>query len=226
MENIISNVVTDIDSKKELKHFRISFVFFLFGLLMMIASLASVASIRGGVPREIQYLSYLSNIGIILFIVASMIVKKSNVNFLRSIYCLIAFFLLSLVSEMCSSSTNSLFHSMAEGFDISSSILLCLYFVEYLIGCKAMFTKYQFTKGTRIPLITIIVFTSIFALGRICSFIAGLDVVLRYFYVNRTFYYLGIGLNILSYVYIFIASIIAMIYINKQVRKVLKDERK
>lgn len=207
------------DSKKELKVFKKSFILFLVGQILLIISTLSRATVINGVPRWLSIFELFLYIAYIIYFFALFYIRNLNISFKRSFISLLALFVVFMFYEVSRTSESQFYVSSSRGLGWSIDIVKCIFYLYFFHGCSVLFDKYGFHAGKKKTIIFLSAFMLLFIAGETFNYLSSVSGILKNRFFNRFFLYGSWGLVFLTYVSVFVMTIIIAHYLNKKFKE-------
>ena len=207
------------DTQDRQKKFQSAFVLFFIGQIFLIVGAFSIGSKFKFLPAWIEYLAFFVMLGYIFLIISVLRIYRYNQNFKNSAIAMGFTSALTIIGDIASKSTEDFYIYWAKGFNWSSSITLCIFYVYFFLGCYDYFTAEDQSEAMKHSRTGFIVFPILFITQSLLE--AGPDFpIIKYNLIaNRVCVYSS---WIMSFViYFFVIALLAniVIYMHKLKKK-------
>ena len=224
MEEVVAreNRLNQIESNG-IKSFQKAFAIFIVGQIFLIISTFSYLSNINGVPYFITHFSYFLAISNILDIIALLLIKDLNKNFLYAYFSSLIFLIVTIVYHISMSSNTSFYVAIGRGLDWSRDFIQCIIYVYFFKGCASLFEKYNLKTGQKLAKATTYILIGLFITMEVLDYLVSVRTIQKNYVLHRIFLYSSWGFTFLIYSLAFVIVIRSGVYIKKKFKKILEN---
>ena len=218
-ESIVKTINKNVsEEKRSLRLFHVCTIIFLVAEVLLIVSTLNLATIINGIPRWFEYFKFVAYIGYLVFVFATFFLRRLNKSFFYSFLSMVIYILLTFVSRICSTSSNSLYVMLGKGLSWSAGAVFCIFFLYYFHGSAMVFKSFGYEQGRKVFLTFLISFVVLFLLSKGFEYFSTASFI-RVTTSQRFFLY-GSWISIfLLYALSFVAVLMGTRYLNKKVKE-------
>lgn len=214
----MENIQNTFDKKK----YSIAMILFLVGQIFLVVSTISNGSSIKVLPRWLEAFSGFVILGIAVIIVSLITLLKIKKYFIYSLIAVIFSFIANGFSTICLTSNDPLYYALSKGFELSSDILLLIFYVYFFQGNYLIYKDLGYVDESKKMKKYCIIFLIIHIASIAIQYIAKIPAISHNLIANRVFLY---GSWVVEFaVYVFSLVIVIGLVINaKKINKEVEN---
>ena len=155
----MEKITTPKDNQKK---FQFTFVLFFIGQALLLLGFFSFGAQFKFLPSWLSLFAFFIFFGYIALFISLIRVYKVNQNFMYAAITMVITFVLSIMGDIASKSTEDFYIYLSKGFNWSGSITLCIFYVYFFLGCYDYFASRNLSEAQKHSKTGFIVFPILF----------------------------------------------------------------